>query len=130
MSTETTEKREPVREVFEILAGRCRDVATAGAEAQCAHLYALRCTCVPQWNCALLPVAQLQNSNHGGPLRRTDGLCPFGAGPIRMTMEASDGAPERQNRRKALDVPMSLREYDSASLAPLKYGPPPTGGKR
>jgi len=29
---------------------------------------------------------------------------------------------------KALDRPMSLRDYDAESLAPLKYGPP-TGGK-
>ena len=130
MSTETTEKREPVREVFEIPAGRCREeVVVAGAQARCPHLH--EHGPVNPCQCGLSPMTGLDRARLTmAPLRRTDGLCPFGAGPIRMTMEASDGAPERQNRRKALDVPMSLREYDSASLAPLKYGPPPTGGKR
>ena len=102
-------------ERFEIPPGRCRQAEwTAGACAQCAYLsnYAA---------CWAEPSTFLRRyTTDNEPIRRTDGKCPHGDGPIPVV--------QGTDIRKAPDKPMTLREYDAESLAPLKYGPP-TGGK-
>ena len=137
MEKTTTEKQEPVREVFEIPSSRCREeVVVAGVQARCPHLH--EHGPVNPCQCGISPMTGLDRARLTmAPLRRTDGVCPFGVGPIRMTIvlpfneseRAIVDAMECKRRRKALDTPMTLREYDNDALAPLKYGPP-TGGKR
>ena len=80
----------PVREVFEIPAGYCRDIWAGGACPRCSHLDERdanpRCHVVEDTD--LVRVLEW----HGLPLpcRRTDGKCVFPPGPIRLTMEAGD----------------------------------------
>ena len=91
MEKTTTGKREPVREVFEIPAGRCRDWSVPQSRVVCVHRD-------EDFEFCLLDNAKLENTDDDpDPMkgiwtcRRTDGMCPYGTRPIRLTMEASDG---------------------------------------